>query len=266
MLSFHGKQEIKDKYLARVIKHRELDNIIQGTGWKNGKGCAVGCTLENYDHSRYPIELGLPEWLARLEDKIFEELNKEKALIWPERFLASIPVGVCVENVRHHISIKRMERLLEIQNKLLEKHNEQYIVDTISVLKLVIDCHKLELNTQYCDWSAGESAAESARSLSWSAWSARSARSAWSACASAESSARAARVAAESAAWSARSAAESSAWSARAAAELVDSAWAAAESAAWSARSAAQSAEDSSESAAWEVEANTLIECLKNCE
>jgi hypothetical protein len=72
MLSFHGKQEIKDKYLNRVIKHRELDNIIQGIGWENGKGCAVGCTLENYNHSRYPMELGLPEWLARLEDKIFE--------------------------------------------------------------------------------------------------------------------------------------------------------------------------------------------------
>jgi hypothetical protein len=257
MLSFHGKQEIKDKYLNRVIKHRELDNIIQGIGWENGKGCAVGCTLENYNHSRYPMELGLPEWLARLEDKIFEELPKEKAMLWPERFLDAIPVGVCVEKVKHIISIKRMERLLEIQNKLLEKHNEQYIVDTINSIKLVINCHKLELNEQYCDWSAwaaAESAAESARSLSWSA---RSARSAWAAARSSAEladSAWAAAESAESAADSSWAAAQSSARSARSAADSLAAAW------------AAQSAADSSWAAAWEVEANTLIECLKNCE
>jgi hypothetical protein len=249
MLSFHGKQEIKDKYLARVIKHRELDNIIQGIGWENGKGCAVGCTLENYDHSRYPIELGLPEWLARLEDRIFEGFPKEKAMFWPERFLASIPVGVCVENVRHHSSIKRMERLLEIQNKLLEKHNEQYILDTINSIKLVIDCHRLELKNEYCDWAKAESAAGSAAELA----AQSAAESAWSAAWTAESAWSAAQSAAESA-WSAAQSAAESARSARSAEDSLAAAW------------AAQSAADSSWAAAWEVEANTLIECLKNCE
>ena len=45
MLSFHGDESIKEKYLSRVKHHREMDNIIQGTGWQNGKGCSVGCTL-----------------------------------------------------------------------------------------------------------------------------------------------------------------------------------------------------------------------------
>jgi len=82
LLRFHGSQEIKDKYLNRLKEHKKLDHIIQGTLWKNGKDCAVGCTLENYDHSKYPIELGIPEWLDRVEDKIFEGLsNKETEVI-----------------------------------------------------------------------------------------------------------------------------------------------------------------------------------------
>lgn len=116
MLSFHNDQEIKEKYLNRVIKHRELDNLIQGTGWENGKGCAVGCTLENYDHSRYPIELGLPEWLARLEDRIFEGLPRKEAILWPERFLESIPVGINLEKIKHMLAIKRLDNLIIIQN------------------------------------------------------------------------------------------------------------------------------------------------------
>jgi hypothetical protein len=70
MLSFHNDQAVKDKYVNRVIAHQKADNLIRGTGWNNGKGCAVGCTLESYDHSQYPIELGIPEWLAKLEDTL----------------------------------------------------------------------------------------------------------------------------------------------------------------------------------------------------
>ena len=93
MLSFHGDQGIKSKYLARVAAHRAADELVQGTTWSNGKGCAIGCTLETYDHSLYPIELGVPMELARLEDRIFEALTPEEAQGWPERFLSAIDVG-----------------------------------------------------------------------------------------------------------------------------------------------------------------------------
>ena len=87
MQAFHNDPAVKAKYLARVRMHREADHLTQGVGWEsNGvtRGCAVGCTLEAYDHRRYPIELGLPEWLARLEDRIFEGLPHADALSWPE--------------------------------------------------------------------------------------------------------------------------------------------------------------------------------------
>lgn len=93
MLAYHGQQEIKDKYLARVRAHRAADELVQGTGWEDGKGCAVGCTLESYDHSRYPLELGIPLHLAHLEDRLFELQTPAEAQFWPERFLAAIRPG-----------------------------------------------------------------------------------------------------------------------------------------------------------------------------
>ena len=92
-LAFHNDPKLKAKYLARVRDHRKADRLIQGTGWEYGRGCAVGCTLEAYDHNRYPIELGIPVELARLEDGIFEGLARSDAMDWPEAFLDAIPVG-----------------------------------------------------------------------------------------------------------------------------------------------------------------------------
>ena len=84
----------KQMYLDRVKFHREHDELQQGVGWEsNGvtRGCAVGCTLHEYNHAKYPALLGVPEVLARLQDQIFESLPREDALLFPEQFLAAIP-------------------------------------------------------------------------------------------------------------------------------------------------------------------------------
>src|ERR1700737_2945176 len=93
MLSFHSQQSIKDFYLARVRAHREADEIIHGTYWENGKGCAVGCTVHSDSHAAYETELGIPRILARLEDWIFESLSNGRAKDWPGQFLAAIEPG-----------------------------------------------------------------------------------------------------------------------------------------------------------------------------
>src|SRR6185312_447177 len=273
--AFHGDQAIKDKYLARVRAHRAADAITQGIGWEKGKGCAIGCTLEAYDHSLYPIELGLPEWLARLEDRIFEGLPKAEAMAWPEAFLEAITPGANLEPVRPKLALRRIDRLIALQNGNAGKHGaaiDAVIAQTVAALTQVRQCHEAEIGGDTCVITAARSAAESAWSA-WSAWSA--AESAWSAAESAARSAAesAARSAAESAAesawsaWSAaasaaRSAAGSAAWAARSAA--WSAAWSA-RSAAWSARSAARSARSarSAESAAWKQEAADLLELLR---
>jgi hypothetical protein len=101
MLAYHGDPAIKEKYIARVRAHRLADHLIQGTGWSHTvqRGCAVGCTLESYDHARYPIELGIPTHVAYLEDALFELLPQELAMTWPERFLSAIRPGTDLSRV-----------------------------------------------------------------------------------------------------------------------------------------------------------------------
>jgi len=214
MKSFHNDPKVKDKYLKRLKEHAKADEIIQGTGWEDGKGCAVGCTLENYDHSQYPIELGIPEWLAHLEDSIFEGLTNGDAKAFPVQFLEAMPVGVSEEDLYKllcDLDYQRLERLLKEQKKL-------YKTDEWGVQAAIKEC--MRLNSEHVDgedkqWSAARSAARSAESAESAAWSA------------ALSAARSARSA-ELAAWSAARSAELAAWSA-----AWSSAWSVARSAAW---------------------------------
>lgn len=92
-------QETKDKYIARVKAHAEADAIIKGSYWQDGKGCAVGCTIEGSDHDRYETELGIPKEIAFLEDTIFENLPNDVAMKFPLRFLEAVPVNADLSKV-----------------------------------------------------------------------------------------------------------------------------------------------------------------------
>jgi hypothetical protein len=230
LLAFYGKQSIKDKYLKRVQKHYDADEIIHGTYWENGKGCAVGCTIQGSDHKKFETLLGIPESLAHLEDKIFEGLTNGEAKEFPLKFLNAIAPGADLSQV----SIKmKIYILTDKHNGVIQYANEE----TKKIIEEIVRLQKKLLKGENVD---DELAA--ARSAAWSAaWSAESAaesaaRSAWSAARSAES--------AESAAWSARSAAES------------------ARSAESAARSA-ESAESAARSAAYKGYAKKLIQLLK---
>jgi hypothetical protein len=97
LLAYHGNRRIKEKYLKRVRAHAKADEIISGSYWENGKGCAVGCTIHGSSHAAYETEIGVPQVLARLEDRLFEGLyatgNVQRAKEWPEEFLRSIKPG-----------------------------------------------------------------------------------------------------------------------------------------------------------------------------
>jgi hypothetical protein len=296
MQSYLNDTKLKKDFIKEVKWHEDQDKIIQGTYGKgdNGdwKGCAVGCfihslgrlegeKLDTSNHKLYETKLGIPEWLARLEDTIFEGLPKDLAMKWPLRFSKAIPVGVDLEPIKWKFSAfilsENIERVLTLN---ISDDLKKQVVDSI---RGVLTLHEEAIKTGSWNESAAESA-WSARSAAESAWSAaESARSAaesaaesaaWSAAGSAAgSAARSAESAwsARSAAWSAWSAAESarsaesawSAWFAGSAAEsAAESAWSAAESAR-SAAESARSAWSAAESAAYERYADKLIELLK---
>src|SRR3990172_5460305 len=93
MRAFHNDPAIKQKYIERVKAHSLADEIIHGKYWENGKGCAVGCTIHGQDHGLYETELGIPQILARLEDRIFEGMQNGDSKEFPLRFISAIEPG-----------------------------------------------------------------------------------------------------------------------------------------------------------------------------
>jgi hypothetical protein len=252
MTSFHNNQALKESMVKEIEKHRKADQILQGTyGVENGKwkGCAVACSLRSLDiiqgketktqydnHKRYETDLGIPEWLARLEDTIFENLPTNEALKWPTQFIKAIPVGVDLDPVKWKFGAYLMKENIDRVRAL--NIPDELKIEVIDAIRKVLAVHQNAIKTGVWDESAARSAETAAWSAAESAWSARSAEtaalSAWSTW-STESAGSAAR----SAAWSTRSDAVSAA------------------------RSVARSAE-SAGSAAYQRYAKELLKILKN--
>jgi hypothetical protein len=264
MIAYHGKDAVKKKYLGRIKAHAAADELVQGTGWEDGKGCAVGCTLEAYDHSRYETELGIPRQLAQIEDAIFEGLPNAEAMRWPEKFLSAIKPGADLGLVFPRFMVWMLTDPNDGVIRFADKDGEKAIR---AVSDMFLKWTKDGKPAVEWAWSAAESAAWSA---AWSAAESAAESAAWSAAKSAAESAAesAARSAAKSAAWSAaksaaRSAAKSAAWSAAESAArsaAKSAAKSAARSAAWSA------AKSAAESAAYRSMAAKLLELLGECQ
>lgn len=191
--AYHGDADIKAKYVQRFAEHRAADDVIQGKGYENGKGCFIGCTLEDYDHIRFSVELGWPEWLAQLADTIFEGIPTAEAPQFGTDLLDAVSVGADLDAVLVPFLVGMQRRNLARLGGNAEPYAEQCRV----AIRGVIDFLLTDFKTAAA-WSA-ESAARAA------AWSVRSAAE------SAESAALSAAVsaavsAAESAAVSAVSA------------------------------------------------------------
>jgi hypothetical protein len=287
MLSYHNDENLKALVVAEMKNHQKKDQFIKGAYEKLNskfKGCAIGCTIDSVnkifgrsyktsEHKVFEEALGIPEWLAHIQDSLFEALPIGDNSQFAVDFLSAVPTGVNLEPVKWKFCSFILKEGID---RILLQHNlsEELMDQVVSAMRGVLNLHESAINTGEWDLEAAELAELAAESAAWSArsaaelaWSAaESAELAWSAAESARSAARSAAWSAESAwsaAWSARSAARSAAWSAESAAESAELALSAARSAAWSAESAAESAW-SAESAEYRRYANELIRLLKD--
>ena len=138
MKAFLNDTKVKEKYLSRVRAHASADEIIKGQYWEDGKGCAVGCTIHSSDHDKYEKLLGIPRWLAYLEDSIFEGLPNGEAKNFPEQFLSAINVGADLTPVYHKFMIWL---LVDPLQGVLRFADERGAV----AIKRVAELHQLEL-------------------------------------------------------------------------------------------------------------------------
>jgi len=177
-LTYKSDPKLKTMFVKEMELHRKADDFLKGTygtmRGKKWKGCAVGCGVKSLNqklgkkystsnHKAYETELGIPEWLARLEDTIFEGLPLEDSKKWPVQFSKAIPVGKDVTKVKWQFCVyllkENIERVLELD--ISDELKEQVIKSIQGSLKVNEDA----LNTGEWDESArsaAESAAESA--------------------------------------------------------------------------------------------------------
>ena len=107
----------KDEFVTEMKKHQALDAFIRGTYNHESsdslhfKGCAVGCSLESVarlkniklnheNHKEFETHLGIPQWLALLEDKIFENCSKARVKTWPVEFSEAINEGADLNKIK----------------------------------------------------------------------------------------------------------------------------------------------------------------------
>jgi len=216
MLAYSGAIT-KEAFIAELEHHKAQDSYVKGIYWEEGKGCAVGCAIESINkltkqslnHSSH-IELeraGIcPEWLARLQDTIFEGLTEAQAKEWPLEFARAINVGSDLNKVKLPFicyvlkqNISTMQAQLEHVTGDIKYHTEQALAVNKQMLKAQLsgdramiesarDAAYLAADLAY--GSASDSAADSAYYSAYSAYlvylayysaifSASSASSAW---------------------------------------------------------------------------------------
>jgi hypothetical protein len=172
LLAYHGDRKLKARFLKEMRWHRDQDMIVKGTyGEENGawRGCAVGCSLHSMSrikdepiktdtHKLYEPLLGIPEWLARLEDSIFEGLPDESAPDFPIQFSAAIKVGSDLDWVKPRVIIFFLNdcRLAAFDD------GKKAIDQTISLWQLIAGGKPVTHAQWSAAWSAAESAARSA--------------------------------------------------------------------------------------------------------
>ncbi len=153
LVSFHGQQAIKDKYLGRVRAHQAADALVQGYGyWKDGKGC----TIHGSNHAAYETELGIPRALAKIEDGLFESLPVTEARAWLARFLEVIPVGV---NLRPVVDQFMLYLLADETDGVIRFAQQE---DTKAAIQTVIDLYRRKIAGEEIGWDIWADAAYAA--------------------------------------------------------------------------------------------------------
>jgi len=110
--AYHGDAALKRAMIAQMENHATHDRLVKGQYWQEGRGCAIGCTIQSADHAQYEPRFGLPVMLARLEDAIFEGLPDADAIAWPVRFMAAAPIGADLSLVGWQLLERMLRRAL----------------------------------------------------------------------------------------------------------------------------------------------------------
>jgi hypothetical protein len=120
MMKAFSKGITKAQMKAENKLHEKKDAFRQGIYFDRDKGCTVGCsiksicnikniTLSYSDHSLFEDHLGLPYWIAKLADSIFEGLSVNDAKKWTGRFINAVVEGSDVNSIKNEFLARVIE-------------------------------------------------------------------------------------------------------------------------------------------------------------
>jgi len=183
MRAYHNDPKVKAKYVNRMKRHIKSDEVKQGVGYENGRGCAVGCTLNGYDHKAFEDELGVPEALAWLLDDL------KDAPQFALDFLEAIPVGADLSLIAPKFNLWLLKDKEHGVYQYADAKGKKAINGVAKLLRRQIAGVKVRGST----WEKARAAARAAAETAWTAWTAGTAwtaKAAWAA-ETAETAARA---------------------------------------------------------------------------
>lgn len=188
MISAQQKTEL----LARVRKHAKMDHLAQGryasVEDQQLSVCAVGCAmvdpsdplpLPDLDdwHEAQEERWGIPAWLGKLEDDVFEGLPFEQAREWPVRFVDALPVGVELgDSLRDRLAVRRLrEVVLPLAPKLAPTWPDDVRDRVVAAVESVINALENDGDRE----AARRMAACTEDGATASVWAARAAAEPW---------------------------------------------------------------------------------------
>ena len=140
----------KEEFVNEMKKHQMQDNFVRGTYGKINdsgvfRGCAIGCgirsisdlkgtALDTSNHSLYEKHLGIPKWLARLEDRIFETISSDRVKLWPVQFAEAINEGADLSLALYPFLIVICKSVLNDFDHLKNPNVKKSIDDIIDAL------------------------------------------------------------------------------------------------------------------------------------
>lgn len=166
-LTFGGDPGLKARLVARMREHYDQDTLTAGTyaevdefqetSGTNFRGCAMGCSLVDSNGIRSNRELrselnamfdsldvdrdnwdlatarmwGLPLWVARMEETVFEGLEPSEARTrWPLDLAEALPVGEPLEVLQERLREAVYVALLE--NNMVHFEGNEELADRFS--------------------------------------------------------------------------------------------------------------------------------------
>jgi hypothetical protein len=262
--AYHGNETFRQQMIDAAAEHMRLDHYISGTYGESGSpyACSVGCSVRSVNkllgkrmqtdsHAGLAKELGVPEFITRLQDRIFEGLPSGLRPAWTGRLFAAIRPGVDLSPVLPLFLLRALDGL-----------PEQSRADVVAAIKGVREVLQAWADTGAVDQNAANAAYAAANAAANAAYAAANAANAAYAAAYAAANAAYAAYAANAAYAAANAAAYAAANAAYAAYAAANAAaYAAANAAAYAAAYAA--ADANAASASYERMANDLLEIIE---